>query len=76
MVRSGMKVMGPFQLLTIGIGDMQLASVLSSIAITVTDKRRLPMVVKERIRHGEIISGVREVGKTIAVVLVMVTVGR
>lgn len=59
----------------VGIGDGQMALVLSAVGVGVADQRCLPVVVQEGVGNGNEVGSVGNIQKTIIVVLVVVTVG-
>jgi hypothetical protein len=50
--------------------------VLALVAVRVSDKRGLPVVMEVRVADGHCVAAVRDVEETVVVVLVMVEVGR
>lgn len=59
----------------VGVGDVELASVLLGVAVRVADKRGLVVVVEEGVGDGDEVGGVGDVEETIVEVLAVVLVG-
>src|SRR6185312_4645916 len=57
------------------IGHMQVASILSPIAIGVTDQRNLIMVVEAIPRNRDVVSRVGNIEQTVVVILAVIEIG-
>lgn len=60
----------------VGVGDVELASVLLGVAVAVADERGLVVVVELGVGNGDPVGGVAHVEQTVVVVLVGREVGR
>lgn len=61
--------------LVVGVGNVESAGILISIAVRVANKRVLVVIVEVGVRHGNPVGGVGNIEETIVEVLAVVSVG-
>lgn len=60
----------------VGVGNVEVSSILIAIAVRVTHEGSLPVVVDIGVGNGDVVRSMGDVNEAIVVVLVVVTVGR